>query len=90
MSETVITVTEAARNFADCVNRSHYQRARFVLVKNGVPFARLVPAAESVCRGEALAEALARVELSAPQARAWQRDLKAARKKLKALPDKWQ
>lgn len=25
MKETVITVTEAARNFAECVNRAHYQ-----------------------------------------------------------------
>ncbi len=40
MSETIITVTEAARNFADCVNRSHYQKTTFVLLKNGVPFAR--------------------------------------------------
>jgi antitoxin (DNA-binding transcriptional repressor) of toxin-antitoxin stability system len=39
-----ITVTEAARNFADCVNRVHYQGASFVLRKNGVAVARLVPA----------------------------------------------
>jgi hypothetical protein len=25
MSEKAISVTEAARNFADCVNRAHYQ-----------------------------------------------------------------
>lgn len=32
-----ITVTEAARNFADCLNRSHYQGVTFVLLKMGSP-----------------------------------------------------
>jgi len=37
MKKAVISVTEAARNFADCVNRVRYQNMTFVLVKNGVP-----------------------------------------------------
>jgi antitoxin (DNA-binding transcriptional repressor) of toxin-antitoxin stability system len=90
MSEKTITVTEAARNFADCLNRVHYQNQTFVLLKNGVPFARLVPAGEPVCRGSDLAESLASANLSDAEARAWNRDLKAARKKLKAPADKWQ
>lgn len=90
MSETIITVTEAARSFADCVNRAHYQNQTFVLLKNGVPFARLIPAGRPICRGSDLAEALASAGLSDEEARAWNRDLKAARKKLKAPADKWQ
>lgn len=90
MSETVITVTEAARNFADCVNRAHYRNETFVLLKNGVPFARLVPDGERTCSGKQLAAALAGVELGSAEARAWSRDLKAARTKLKAPGDKWQ
>jgi antitoxin (DNA-binding transcriptional repressor) of toxin-antitoxin stability system len=90
MSDTIITVTEAARNFADCVNRAHYQGQTFVLLKNGVPFARLIPAGQAVCKGRDLAEALATAELSDEAARAWSRDLKAAHKKLKAPSDKWQ
>ncbi len=89
MSETVITVTEAARNFADCVNRAHYRNETFVLLKNGVPFARLVPDAERVCTGEQLAAALARTELTPDEAKAWRKDLKAARKSLKSPKDKW-
>jgi antitoxin (DNA-binding transcriptional repressor) of toxin-antitoxin stability system len=85
-----ITVTEAARNFADCVNRTHYQNTTFLLLKNGVPVARLVPAGESFCRGKELAEALAGVELSVAAASAWHRDLKTSRKRLKAPPDTWQ
>jgi prevent-host-death family protein len=43
MRAVSISVTEAARNFADCVNRVRYQDATFILHKNGVPVARLAP-----------------------------------------------
>ena len=88
--ETAISVTEAARNFADCVNRAHYQNQSFLLLKNGVPFARLIPAGPAVCQGRDLAQALAAADLSDEEARAWNRELKAARRKLKGPPDKWQ
>ena len=89
MKTTTISVTEAARNFADCVNRAHYQDVTFVLLKNGSPVARLVPDTEKVCTGRDLAEALATVDLPEIEARAWHRDLQAARKKLKTPADKW-
>jgi antitoxin (DNA-binding transcriptional repressor) of toxin-antitoxin stability system len=88
MRKTVISVTEAARNFADCVNRAHYQDVTFVLLKNGSPVARLVPDNEKVCTGRELAEILRKVELPADEARAWNRDLRAARKKLKPPADR--
>jgi antitoxin (DNA-binding transcriptional repressor) of toxin-antitoxin stability system len=90
MRETTISVTEAARNFADFVNRAHCQRQSFVLLKNGVPVARLVPVGELVCRGSDLAEALAGIELTPAEARAWQRDLKTARKMFKPPRDPWE
>ena len=83
MKKTTITVTEAARNFAGCVNRAHYQQVTFVLLKNGEPFARLVPDSEKVCVGRDLAEALAKAKLNKNEARAWHRDLKAAQKSSK-------
>jgi antitoxin (DNA-binding transcriptional repressor) of toxin-antitoxin stability system len=89
MKKTVISVTEAARNFADCVNRAHYQDVTFVLLKNGSPVARLVPDNEKICTGRELAEILRKVELPADEARAWNRDLRAARKKLKPPADRW-
>jgi hypothetical protein len=89
MKKTVISVTEAARNFADCVNRAHYQNITFVLLKNGSPFARLVPDDEKVCVGRELAEALAKTELPEDEARAWHRDLHTARKILKAPAGRW-
>ena len=92
MTKTVISVTEAARNFADCVNRAHYQNVTFVLLKNGTPVARLVPDGvfgERVCNGLELAETLRRAVLSSGEAQAWRRDLRSARKKLKAPADLW-
>lgn len=86
----MISVTEAARNFADCVNRVHYQNVTFVLLKNGVPVAKLSPEGEKTCSGSDLAQALSADELPAAEAKAWHRDLAAARKRLKNPADKWQ
>jgi len=89
MKKKSITVTEAARNFADCVDRAHYQNVTFVLLKNGEPFARLVPDNETVCVGRDLADVLAKTNLAEKEARAWHRDLQAARKTLKAPANRW-
>ncbi len=89
MKKTNISVTEAARNFADCVNRAHYQNVTFVLLKNGQPFARLVPDDEKVCAGRDLAEALSKTDLPENEARTWRRDLRTARRTLKAPPNRW-
>lgn len=86
----IISVTEAARNFADCVSRAHYQNVTFVLLKGGSPVARIVPDAEKVCSGGELASVISQVQLSPEEARDWARDLKGARKTLGRVSDKWQ
>ncbi len=91
MKKTSITVTEASRNFADCVNRAHYQDVTFVLLKNGEPVARLAPESQKIGCGLDLANALAKVELPANEARARGRDLRTARTRLKSPADnKWE
>lgn len=90
MKSTPISVTEAARNFADCVNRVRYQNVTFVLLKNGLPVARLVPERKKAGSARKLAAALREFDLSPEEARAWQRDLRAARRTLKPPVDKWQ
>ena len=90
MKTTTISVTEAARNFADCVNRVRYQGMTFVLVKNGLPVARIVPEEEKPSTGRDLADALRKVKLSPANAKAWRRDLKKGRKILTPPVDKWQ
>ena len=89
MRKTLISVTDASRNFADCVNRAHYQHVTFVLLKNGSPVARLVPDDEKICKGRELAVALAKTELPEAEAAEWRRDLQAARETLNAPADKW-
>jgi antitoxin (DNA-binding transcriptional repressor) of toxin-antitoxin stability system len=89
MRKTPISVTEAARNFADCVNRVHYQNMTFVLLKNGTPVAQLAPDHEKLCLGRDLAKILRKVELPVDEAKTWNRDLRAARKILKPPADRW-
>jgi antitoxin (DNA-binding transcriptional repressor) of toxin-antitoxin stability system len=94
MKKTTISVTESARNFADCVNRVRYQNMTFVLLKNGTPVARLVPERLTPERKKGasarkLAAALREFQLSPEEARAWNRDLRAARRILKPPVDKW-
>ena len=94
MRETAISVTEAARNFSDCINRARYQATTFVLHKNGVPVARIVPEEQKPSTGRELAAALRvalkDVHLGKEEASAWLHDLEAARKDLPPLVDKWQ
>jgi prevent-host-death family protein len=89
MKKMPISVTEAARNFAECVNRVRYQNVTFVLLKNGLPVARLVPEKKKTGSVRKLAAALREFDLSPEEARAWRRDLLAARRILKRPVDKW-
>jgi antitoxin (DNA-binding transcriptional repressor) of toxin-antitoxin stability system len=84
-----ITVTEAARNFAECINRARYQDVTFVLLKNGAAVAQIVPNKEKVCTGRDLAEILSTARLTDRESKAWRRDLQASRKTLKDPKDKW-
>jgi prevent-host-death family protein len=90
MKKTSISVTEAARNFADCLNRVRYQNMTFVLLKNGAPVARLVPEKKKAGSARKLAASLREFNLSPEEAKAWNRDLRAARRILKPPVDKWQ
>jgi prevent-host-death family protein len=90
VKKTAITVTEASRNFADCVNRVRYQNATFVLHKNGEPVAQLTPMAKKKCTGRDLADALSKVQISDEELRDWRRDVAAGREMLLEPTDKWE
>jgi antitoxin (DNA-binding transcriptional repressor) of toxin-antitoxin stability system len=94
MIEKAISVTEAARNFADCINRVHYQGASFVLEKNGVAVARIVPDDRKSITGEDLATtirtALKDVHLGEDEATAWLHDLEEAHRAMQPAVHKWQ
>jgi len=92
--ETVsISVTEASRNFADCVNRARYQGTTFVLHKGGAEVAYLLPAAQKPKTGIGLAAALKKaldgVSLDESEAVSWLHDLEQARVSLQAQVRPW-
>jgi antitoxin (DNA-binding transcriptional repressor) of toxin-antitoxin stability system len=94
MPELLITVTEASRNFSDCINRAHYQGTTFVLRKNGVAVARIVPEEPKPSTGpqlaDALRDALTGLHLGEEEATAWLHDLEEARRILPRPFAKWQ
>lgn len=83
METREITVTEASRKFSECVNQARYLGTSFLLIKGGVPVARILPAAHKPTRGidlaDALREALAEVHLGEKEATSWLHDLEQAR-----------
>lgn len=89
MRKLTISVTEAARNFADRVKRAYYQKTTFILLKHGSPVARLVPDGQKICTGRDLAEALCQIDLPDEEAAAWNRDIQIARKGMKSPGVKW-
>ena len=82
-----ISVTEAARNFADIVSRVFYRGERFVLERGGKPVAQLIP----VPRGGRLGDLPGLLEdvphLSIEEAEALGRDVNEARDSLPELHD---
>ena len=82
-----ISVTEAARNFADIVSRVFYRGEQFVLERGGRPVARLIPVPRGGRLGDlpGLLEAVPR--LSVAEAEALGRDMNEARDSLPELRD---
>ena len=93
METRAISVTEASRNFADCVNRARYQGTSFLLIKGGLPVARIEPAPHKPTRGAELAfalrEALADVHVGEKEATSWLHDLEQARAPMPPQVNTW-
>jgi len=89
MNEKTLTVDEAARSLVECVNRAQHENMVFILVKNGVPVARLVPEPERRCTAAELADALHEHPLTPDEARAWREDMSKARETLLPPEVKW-
>jgi antitoxin (DNA-binding transcriptional repressor) of toxin-antitoxin stability system len=93
METREISVTEASRNFSDCVNRARYQGTSFVLLKGGVAVARIEPAPRKPTRGlelaEALRRALAEAHVGEKEATSWLHDLEQARTPMSPQMSSW-
>lgn len=93
MDSVTISVTEASRNFADCVSRARYQGTSFILLKGGSAVACLVPAARKPKKGLELAAALQKavegVRVGEEEATSWLHDLEQARGSLQPQVRPW-
>lgn len=86
-----ISVTEAARGFADLVNRAFYRNETTVLMKNGVAVAHLAPAAPSGMPASELAERWAMMPHLTPEdAEDFGKLVAKARDAIPAPVNKWE
>ena len=85
-----ITVTEAARNFSELVNRVHYQGGTTILLKGGKPMVKLSPASRPKTGRELAALWPKRPALSPNEAASFERDLNDSRSRLGPLISKWE
>jgi antitoxin (DNA-binding transcriptional repressor) of toxin-antitoxin stability system len=85
-----VTVTEAARNFADLVNRAYYRGETTVLIRNGTAVAHIAPAAPiGLPAGEVRRRLQLRERLVPAEAESFARDVEAGRKTIPPLRDPW-
>jgi len=85
-----LSVTEAARRFADVVNRAFYRHETTVLLKNGQPVAYVAPMAPTGISAQELAHRWPLLPRLAPgDATSFADDVAAARAELSAPADPW-
>ncbi len=74
-----ISVTDAARNFSDVVNRIYYQRQSYLLTRGGTVVARLTPAPEPLTGARLATLWEDRPRLDPHDAEVWEADLATLR-----------
>jgi len=84
-----LTVTKAAKNLPDCLERVYYHHESYELVKNGVPYAHLVPANRVNCNTHELANDVDEAESSGPDRRTLASAVRKGRKILRPLKNPW-
>ena len=85
-----LSVTDAARRFADVVNRAFYRHETTVLLKNGVPMAYIAPMAPTgIPAGELAHRWPLLPRLTPSDAVAFAADIATARANLATPVDRW-
>ncbi len=84
----ILSVTEAARNFSDLINRAFYRGESSLLLRAGQPVASLVPAAPGAITGKELAEIWDSLpHLSQDEADEFAKDVEEAREAMNQPPE---
>lgn len=90
MADRELSVTEAARNFADLVNRTFYRGESTVLLRSGEPVAMIVPVGgASVTGRDWVATWRALPHLDPGDAAEFEAELEESRRNLKPLSSPW-
>jgi PHD/YefM family antitoxin component YafN of YafNO toxin-antitoxin module len=84
-----LEASKIAAQFAKFLEQVHSLHASFRIVKKGVPYGYLVPAAEPKCDSHELADDLADAELSDDDRRSLSAAIRKGRKTLKPLKNSW-
>ncbi len=88
--ERTLTVTEAARNFSDLINRAFYRGESTRLIRSGEVVAKIVPVAGDTVLGCDLAERWDSLpHLSKREAESFAKDISDARDSVGAPQDRW-
>lgn len=84
----VLSVTEAARNFSDLINRAYYKGESTLLLRSGQPVATLNPVSPKAITGKELAEIWDTLpHLSPEEADEFAKDLEEIRKVMNKPPE---
>jgi len=89
MAPKEITVTEASRNFAELINRVHYQGGSTVLFKGGKPMVKIIPVRRAKTGAELAAVWAKGPILSAAEAESFEHDMNESRRRLGPLTSQW-
>lgn len=89
--EKTLTITEAARNFSDVVNRTYYTHESTTLLRSGVPVARIVPVAPSTCRARDFSRYWETIShLTEDEAIDFEKDMSIAKEQLRKPEGLWE
>jgi antitoxin (DNA-binding transcriptional repressor) of toxin-antitoxin stability system len=90
MSETAVSVADAAKDFLRLLDHVERKRETAILLRDGKPVATLTPIPSAAATGAELAERWAKLEKLAPdEANAFADDIEKARTKLPPLKSAW-
>ena len=84
-----LEAAELAEQFGKFLEHVHSRQESFEIVKQGVPYVRLIPATEHACNSHELADQLSAVELSATDRRVLAAAVRSGRNSLKPGKNPW-
>ena len=87
--DQIISVTEAARNFSDLINRVYYQRQSYLLTRSGAVVAQLTGVAKRLTGAELAQRWKDRPVLDAEDALAWADELAILQAEMPLPEDAW-